>query len=414
MVEAIFTLSMVFFLGMFLLLSFTTLFSGIFLLKQRKKGDVEGFTPDVSVVIPAYNEEPRIGKCLDSVFSSEYPGNMEVIVVDDGSTDRTLEIMEKYSVNVVKQDHEGKVAALNRGIDQSKHDFVLTIDADTYLRPDTLKEIVKPLKNDNVGVVSGIVNVHNNKGLLGIFQSVEYPYISYLRELFSSLFNVAPGICGALTIYRKSVMKKVGGFRKDTVLEDFDVAFHIVKAGYDVVTHRNAIGSTVVPGTIRTLFEQRVRWLRGSMQCVLSHRDVFGKRKFTMNYILAGQIFWFIYSFFALPLMLFHIMYWLPSNAATMFDLSFYLFRWFSLTGVAYMIYMIPVWGVNWIYMFGVLSGVLSSIFYLFAIRRYDSLGWRNLLAIFFFFPYTLVMSVFMMGGVISFFATKGKGTFIH
>jgi len=147
---------------------------------------------------------------------------------------------------------------------------------------------------------------------------------------------------------------------------------------------------------------------------VLSHKDVFTRSRFSMNYILGAQLFWFFYSFFALPLMLFHIFYWLPANSATLLDMGWYFFRWFSLAGVAYMIYMIPEWGINWVYMFGVLGGILSSAFFLLSIWRYDRLGWRNLLAVFFFFPYTLMMSVFMMGGVLSFFASRGKGTFIN
>lgn len=413
MEQIVFALTQVFFLGMFILLGTTVALTGVFFAKQRTRGAALSFAPPVSVVIPAYNEESRIGKCLETIFSSEYEGGIEVIVVDDGSTDRTREIAGRYPVTVLKQNHEGKVAALNRGIAVAMHDFVLTIDADTFLKKNTIQEIVRPLKNKSVGAVSGIANVYNRKSVLGAFQSVEYPYISFLREVFSSLFRVAPGICGALTVYRKSVLEEVGGFKKNTVLEDFDVSFHIVKRGYDVVTTPRAIGDTVVPGQIGGLFKQRVRWLKGSMQCVLAHKDVFAKKKLTMNYILAGQLFWFVYSFFALPLILFHMAYWLPANSATLLDTGWYFFRWFSLAGVAYMIWMIPVWGINWVYIFGVLAGIVSSGFYLLAIQRYDKIGWRNALAVFFFFPYTLVMSVFMMGGVISFFASKGKGTFI-
>ncbi len=413
MEELVFAVSMVFFLGMFLMLVVTVAFSGVFLARARGREEGEEFSPPLSVVIPAYNEGDRIGKCLETVFGSEYGGKMEVIVVDDGSVDRTREIAMGMGARVVEQGHEGKVAALNRGISEARHDFVLTIDADTYLRKDTVREIMRPFQKEEVGAVSGIANVHN-RGFWGAFQSVEYPYISWLRELFTSLFRVAPGICGALTCYRRSALEKAGGFRKDTVLEDFDISFQIVKAGYEVITTRRAVGETVVPGSFRKLFEQRVRWLKGSMQCVLSHRDVFGKRRLAMNYILAGQLFWFIYSFFALPLIFFHVFYWMPANSATLLDLGFYLFRWLSLAGVVYMVWMIPEWGINWVYMFGVLSGIISSLIYLFSIRRYDSLGWKNLLAIFFFFPYTLVMSLFMMGGVISFFVTRGKGTFIH
>lgn len=403
-------MSMGFFLGMFLLLAATTVLSGVFLLRRPRPQ--RNWTPPVSVVIPAYNEGSRIGTCLESVFASGYP-QLEVIVVDDGSTDQTREVAGRYPVTVLRQNHEGKVAALNAGIARARHDIVLTIDADTFLRKDTIREIVKPLADPTVGAVSGIANVHNNHSLLGAFQAVEYPYISWLREVFSSLFKVAPGICGALTAYRKAALVKAGGFRKDTVLEDFDISFHIAKAGYTIDTARRAIATTVVPASLGGLFRQRTRWLKGSMQCVLAHRDVFAKKRLPMNYILAGQIFWFVYSFFALPLMLFHIAYWLPANSATFLDLGWYLFRWFSLAGVAYMLYMMPSWGVNWVYIFGVLAGLLSSAFYLFSLRRYGAVGWRSLLAVFFFFPYTLVMSVFMVGGVLSFFASKGKGTFI-
>lgn len=421
MFEIIFTLSMVFFLGMFLILAATVLFSGIFFVKERKqrkqaKSSSQGtdFTPPVSVVIPAYNEGRRIGTCLEAIFSSEYPGDVEVIVVDDGSTDNTIAIARKHPCTVLKGNHEGKVAALNRGVSHARHDFVLTIDADTFLEKNTIKEIVLPFKNSEIGAVSGLTNVQNNKGIWGAFQSVEYPYISFLREVFSSLFRVTPGICGAFTCFKKSVLQKIGGFKKNTASEDFDIPFHIVKAGYGIAFAPRAVSYTIVPSTFASLFKQRIRWIRGITQSIIGHRGFLKGRKLSVNYLLGAQMFWFLYAFFALPLMLFHIVYWLPANSATLFDLSFYLFRWMSLAGVVYMIYMIPQWGVNWVYMFGVLAGIISSLFFLLSIIRYDKLRLGNVLAIFFFFPYTLVMSVFMIGGILSFFATKGKGTFIH
>lgn len=411
--EAVFALSLAFFLGMFLLLAVTVLVGVASAARGRRPAPAPGRWPGVSVVVPAYNEGRNIRACLDSLRNAGYPGKLEVLVVDDGSTDSTIREARSRGALVVGQKHEGKVAALNRGIARARHRLVLTIDADTVLEEGAIQEVVRPFQSPGVGAVSGIVNVRNRKGVLGAFQSVEYPYISFLREVFSSVFRVAPGICGALTCYRKSVLGKVGGFRKTTALEDFDISFHIVKAGYEVVTAPQALGSTVVPDGLPGLLKQRVRWLKGSMQCVLAHRDVFARRRLAMNYILTAQLFWFIYSFFALPLMLFHFAYWLPANSGGLVELGWYFLRWFSLAGVAYMVWMIPQWGVNWVYIFGVLAGLVSSLIFLLSIVRYDRLGWRNGLAIFFFFPYTLLMSVFMMAGALAFFASRGKGTFV-
>ena len=139
-----------------------------------KKENFENFQPKVSVIIPAYNESKTIGLCLNSVLNQDYNNEVEIIVVDDGSSDNTLKILKKYKkVKVVKQKHLGKSKALNNGISKAKNDFILVIDADTIIKKDFIREIIKPFSDKKVGATTGIIKLKNNKGILPMFQNVE-------------------------------------------------------------------------------------------------------------------------------------------------------------------------------------------------------------------------------------------------
>ncbi len=173
-------------LFLFLLFIFAVYVVSIFI--NRKYPD---FQPGISVVIPAYNEEKAIGECLGSVMSSNYPEEkLEVIVVDDGSTDSTPEIVKKYAkVKLLFQKHKGKSEALTLGAKAAKHEFVMTLDADTIIDRNCIKELVKPFNDIIIGATTGASTVRNRKSLLGVFQNIEYHYNNLIRHSFSKVFN---------------------------------------------------------------------------------------------------------------------------------------------------------------------------------------------------------------------------------
>jgi len=405
------------FFGMLAVVIGSAIVAVVFLSRERRRRTVSpSFAPPVSVVIPAYNEERQIGRCLDALRADGYPAaRLDLMVVDDGSTDGTREVVRAYpEVRLLRQDHAGKVMALNAGLRNAKHEFLLTIDADTRLRAGSIGEIVRPLTNPRVGAVTGVVKVGNSRGALGWFQSVEYLVNAFSRESFSSVFRVSSGVCGALTCYRRSALQQLGGFKAHTAAEDFDVALELVSGGFSIVATRGAVGYTQVPGTLGSLLRQRVRWMKGCMQCFVKHRALLTRGHPALRYLVASQIFWIVYALLSPPLMAYHFVFWLPDNTGSLLDVGFYVLRWASLAGPLYMLLKIPEWGISATYFGGVLAGVLSSLLMLVALRRYDRPTVRTALAILFYFPYTLLLSAMMMGSLAAYIRSGGKGGFVR
>ena len=219
-----------------ILFSFLAFIFVIFLISRFIKKKNFDFEPEISIIVPVFNEEKNIGECLDAILNSDYPEKkMEVIVIDDGSTDKTKDILKRYEkVNVLEQSHLGKAEALNLGVSKARYDFVLTIDADTIIDKSCIKEIVRPLADENIGATTGNSKVKNNNSIMGIFQNIEYHYNNLIRHCFSTVFNNGIWFFGALAAYRKSLLNDVGSFKKDTLTEDMDMALEIKRQYFHV------------------------------------------------------------------------------------------------------------------------------------------------------------------------------------
>ena len=383
------------FILLFIFATWTIFASSIFLRKNKAKD----FRPvGVSVVVPAYNEESKIATCLKAIFSSNYPREkIEVIVVDDGSSDKTVEVAKKFGARIFKLRHGGKVEALNLGISKARNEYVVTVDADTVVQKDALVELVKEISSDaKIGSVSGIVKPINTNSITSIFQSVEYLYLYFIKKSFSSFFGSSPGICGALACYRKNVLTKIGGFPKRTFSEDFDISLLIKKANYSVVFANKAMGETFVPASLGTLIEQRMRWGQGVLQSIENNLDIFSKKgnDIGSRYFIAVQMFWYIYPLLAMPLIAFQFFYWLPYNSQTFADTTFYLVRWASILGPLYVLYMIQQWGLNPSLLLQI-SGVFFTVPFMIVSTFYfnDKLNWKKVLAIVFYFPYIILLN---------------------
>lgn len=232
-----------------------------------------------SVLIPAYNEENTILKTINSIQRSVHK-NIEVLVINDGSTDATAEVVRAIEktdkrFRLINKPNGGKSSALNLGLKEAKSDIVITIDADTLLFPETISELLKSFADPTVDAVCGNVEVGNRRNLLTGFQSLEYiTSQNFDRRAFDELncISVVPGATGA---WRKQKMIALGGYANDTLTEDADITLRLLRVGGKIVYCASARSQTEAPENIRALAKQRFRWSYGTFQCMRKHSDAF-------------------------------------------------------------------------------------------------------------------------------------------
>ena len=282
-----------------LVISFFRLSIRLFLsLSYNLKSRVEEtkFFPKISIIVPAYNEEVTIKRCIQSLLDLNYPDH-EIIVVDDGSTDKTLKEARKFEVSGVKvihQKNQGKPNALNNGILSSNGEIVVTVDADTKLHKESLKRIANRFAaNRSLGAVAGNVKVDPASGLLNILQATEYTTGINLVRKAQSMLGCVMVVPGPIAALKKEAIKNVGFFSDDTFAEDFDITMKILKAGYKVEYEDKAIAYTDAPKNLEDLMKQRRRWYRGMIQVLDKHRDMYLRRKYGYAGMFGVPNLWF-------------------------------------------------------------------------------------------------------------------------
>jgi len=247
---------------------------------RRKRGGVP-ITPPVSILVPAFDEAKGIARSVRSLAASEYPGEFEVIVVDDGSTDGTGAIVAGLGlpqVRLVSQPNAGKPAALNRALEAARHDILVTVDADTVFEPDALLRLVQRFRDPAVGAVSGNTKVGNRRRLLGRWQHIEYVMGFNLDRRMYEVLGFMPTVPGAIGAFRRQALADIGGVSGATLAEDTDITLDIGRAGWKVVYAEDARAWTEAPGTVRDLYRQRSRWAFGTIQSIWKHRAALWSR----------------------------------------------------------------------------------------------------------------------------------------
>ncbi|MER6713847.1 MULTISPECIES: glycosyltransferase [unclassified Streptomyces] len=230
-------------------------------------------TEPVSVLVPAYNEAKCIEQTVRSLVASDHP--IEVLVIDDGSSDGTARIVENLGlpgVRVVRQLNAGKPAALNRGIANARHDIIVMMDGDTVFEPTTVRELVQPFGDPRVGAVAGNAKVGNRDSLIGAWQHIEYVMGFNLDRRMYDVLRCMPTIPGAVGAFRRSALERVGGMSDDTLAEDTDITMALHRDGWHVVYAEKAIAWTEAPESVQQLWSQRYRWSYGTMQAIWKHR----------------------------------------------------------------------------------------------------------------------------------------------
>jgi cellulose synthase/poly-beta-1,6-N-acetylglucosamine synthase-like glycosyltransferase/peptidoglycan/xylan/chitin deacetylase (PgdA/CDA1 family)/spore germination protein YaaH len=235
----------------------------------------EGFQLAVSVIVPAYNERQVILQTIGSILQSDYP-RFDIIIVDDGSTDGTSEVVRTHfgdhaSIRLLTRNNQGKSAALNFGIRQTEAPIIVTLDADTQFRPDTISKLVRHFARPEVGAVAGNAKVGNRVNILTKWQALEYIVSQNLDRRALELLNAITVVPGSVGAWRREAILRAGGFSSRTLAEDADLTFGIIRRGYRVAYEDAALGFTEAPGTVGAFVRQRFRWMYGTMQTVYRH-----------------------------------------------------------------------------------------------------------------------------------------------
>lgn len=243
--------------------------------------------PALTILVPAHNEQAVLATTLTALLHDDGP--YEILVIDDGSSDRTREIAYGFAqrdarLRVLSQARQGKAAALNTGIHAASSDFILTLDADTCILPGSLAAIQQAFLASDADVVFGRLAIADDRAWLRFFQRVEYAKTAVMREGWANLW-CEEQVPGALSAFRKADLQSVGGFPVDSLTEDYELMFRLLAhatdagKGLNVVCAGAALANTVGPGGVRALFLQRQRWFAGFLLTLWRYRGLMGARR---------------------------------------------------------------------------------------------------------------------------------------
>ena len=281
----------IFFVGD-VLMTVRLLFIGAFAIFDRlwprrygTPGDAAHYLPQVAVLIPAYNEEKVVVRTIRSALTSDYP-NLHVIVIDDGSSDKTLEVARAAfareaasgRVLILTKPNSGKADALNFGLEHLRGEEVFVgIDADTVIAPDAISRLMPHFLNPKVGAVAGNAKVGNRINLWTRWQALEYITSQNFERRALNTMGAVSVVPGAIGAWRVSAVRQAGGFHTDTVAEDADLTMALLQLGHRVEYEDLALAYTEAPVNARGLMRQRFRWSFGILQSVWKHRAAFAR-----------------------------------------------------------------------------------------------------------------------------------------
>ncbi len=242
--------------------------------------------PFVSFLVPAYDEEKGLRFAVEALVKIDYPREKkEILIINDGSKDNTGKIareLEKEHIEVILFDkpNSGKADSLNQAVKRAKGELVAVVDADSYPQPDALKRMVGYFQEEGVAAVTSRVLVKNKDNWLSRFQVLDYSIIAWTRKLLDFVDSVYV-TNGPLSVYRKSIVQKVGGFDPKNLTEDIEITWHILSKGYKTRMSYSAIVYTTVPSDLKLWIKQRVRWNLGGLQTIQKYwRTIFRKGAF--------------------------------------------------------------------------------------------------------------------------------------
>jgi cellulose synthase/poly-beta-1,6-N-acetylglucosamine synthase-like glycosyltransferase len=364
--------------------------------KKLKAPPWKGPLPIVSIIIPAYNEEKSIAKTIESVLGLDYPKNkLDIIIIDDGSKDNTLKEASKYKkfIRIFTKINGGKASAVNLGIKNAKGEFIITMDADSFVNSDALTNMLGYFQEKDVACVTASMLIKNPKGFWLRMQAVEYAFGVFLRKAFSLLdaVHVTPGPFSA---YRKSFFDKYGGFSEKTITEDTEMALRIQSHGYKIRTSLNSIVYTIGPNNFKDLFYQRRRWYTGFLENVVKYKKIFSLKHGELGIIilpsaLISIAFSFVLTIYSLKLAITNSLDLLRFEQSVGFDIfgnihpSSFLIQKIMIT-----LFTSPI------FLFGLLGNIAFIVAFI-IVKRYTKQKLHIILGFFFFILFYIIFFSF-------------------
>ena len=368
-------------------------------MKQKKPKQVHKFA-SITIIIPAHNEEEYIAEAIESVIKAEFDGKKQIIVVDDGSIDKTYEIALKYKgIRVIRTKHSGKSNSLNKALSYAKGDLIAVVDGDSRINKDALKLMTKEVERKNVVAATGIVKVSNRNKFICMWVHIEQLYNSLIRSLLSKIHAniVTPG---PLSVYRKKEVMELGGFSTEGFSEDMDITIRLIRKGYKIGFAEKAIAETNMPYDVKGFLRQRTRFARGILNIFKRHMqlnktiiDVYTLPLFLFAYMQAI----IMGSFILYQIVSGYITYF--ASKAIYFNLEVvkFFFEWFSIIGFVkwFMGVFSGETALTFVTIIGIVATLLSYPLFILAIIKFDrKFDLRHLIAIFFMFPFWLLIMI--------------------
>ena len=254
----------------------------------------------VSVLIAGYNEEKTIKDTIEHVFDSDYGGLKEIIVINDGSKDKTTQVVKKLQQKYKKlklinnEENIGKAESLNKGIKLAKGELIAVINADSYPEKESIRKLVGYFNDKKMGAVTSAVFIRNKKGFLSRLQQIEYIVLAWNRKLLDFIDSVYV-TNGPLSMYRRKGLIEVGGFDKNTITEDIDVTWNLMAHEYHTAMCLDAFVTTTAPSKFKQWWRQRERWGIGGFQAI---------NKYKKHFLRKGMLGFFVIPFVSLSILL--------------------------------------------------------------------------------------------------------------
>lgn len=392
---------------LFIVLSYYALF----FINPKKPKQKELFS-SISIIIPAHNEEDYIKDAIDSAIAAEFNGKKQIIVVDDGSRDRTSEIIAQYArkgVKIIRTLHSGKSASLNKALAAARGDLIAIIDGDSIIHRTALKEMAKELSRDNVAGACGVIKVRNRHKLICMWSHIEQIYNSMMRLLFTKI-NANVTTPGPLSVYRRKALMEVGGFSAEGYSEDMDITIRLIRNGYRISFAEKAVAETNMPYKIKEFLRQRSRFAGGMLNILKRHMKL-NKTSidfYTFPILLFTYIQAVIMGIFTIyQIVSGYIVYFASKGIYFSPHVLKFFFEWFSIIGFVrwFLSVIMGSAPVSFITIIGILSTFLTYPLYFLAILKFDrKIDFYHIVPVFFMFPFWLLIMIIYIAHIPEYF----------